>query len=402
MSRFLEVIDVPGAVATAIRIAPDPVPEEIPSDEAPGRVTCTDVTANADIPGFDRSIVDGFAVRAEDTSGATDSVPVLLRSTGRVAMGEPDGGLAVAPGTCVYVPTGGVLPKGADAVVMVEHTDTESETVLVKRPVAHGENVLMHDEDYRRGEVILPAGRRITSQDTGVLAACGKVSLTVAKKPVIGIISTGNELVPVTAVPGPGQVRDANTSMLVAYLRGYSCTPRVYGIVRDERESFEATLAKALPECDVVLISGGSSKDDRDMTASVIARMGEVLVHGITIAPGKPTIIGTIGKTPVFGLPGHPASAYVVLLVIVRPLLAHMLGEKKTAITTTRATLGSNIPSQKGREEYVRVKLVDGIAHPIFGKAGLLNTLVESDGLVRVPAGQEGLEQGSEVDVILW
>jgi molybdopterin molybdotransferase len=226
--------------------------------------------------------------------------------------------------------------------------------------------------------------------------------VTVAKKPVIGIISTGNELVPVSATPGPGQVRDANAPMIAAYLSGFGCIPRLYGIVRDERESFENALAKALPECDVILLSGGSSKDDRDMTAGVITGRGEVLVHGITLAPGKPTIIGRIGKTPVFGLPGHPASAYVVVLVIVRPLLAHMLGETGRSLVTTKATLATNIPSQKGREEYVRVRLEDGIAHPLFGKAGLLNTLVQSDGLVRIPAGQEGWEKGSTVEVILW
>jgi len=402
MSRFLEVTDVPGAIATAVRIAPDPVPEEIPAGEAPGRVLCADVTAGSDIPGFDRSIVDGYAVRAEDTAGAGESVPVLLRLTGRVSMGEPERGLAVAPGTCVYVPTGGVLPARAEAVVMVEQTDMAGDTVLVKRPVVHGENVLLHDEDYRRGATILTKGRRISPRDAGVLAACGQAAVAVAKKPVIGIFSTGNELVPVTATPGPGQVRDANASMLAAWLDGYGCIPRYYGIVRDERESFEAALSKALPECDVILLSGGSSKDDRDMTAGVIAGKGEVLVHGVTIAPGKPTIIGRIGKTPVFGLPGHPASALVVLLIIVRPLLAHMLGEEKPALITTKAVLASNIVSQKGREEYVRVKLADGIAHPLFGKAGLLNTLVESDGLVRVLAGEEGLEQGSIVEVILW
>lgn len=402
MSRFLEVIDVPGAVATAVRIAPDPVPEEIPAEQAPGRVLCENVTANADIPGFDRSIVDGYAVRADDTAGSGDAAPVLLRLTGRVSMGEHEQGLAVVPGTCVYVPTGGVLPVGAQAVVMVEQTDMAGDTVLVKRPVVHGENVLLHDEDYRSGAVILKKGRRISPRDAGVLAACGQATLVVAKKPVIGILSTGNELVPVTATPGPGQVRDANASMLAAWLSVYGCIPRCYGIVRDEKDAFEAALSKALPECDAILLSGGSSKDDRDMTAGVIAGQGEVLVHGVTIAPGKPTIIGRIGKTPVFGLPGHPASALVVLLIIVRPLLTHMLGEEKTALKTTTATLGSNIVSQKGREEYVRVKLAGGIAHPLFGKAGLLNTLVESDGLVRVLAGEEGLEQGSTVEVILW
>jgi molybdopterin molybdotransferase len=317
-------------------------------------------------------------------------------------MGTPVHGLVVARGRCIYTPTGGVLPEGADAVVMVEHTDRAGNTVLVKRPVAYGENVLFHDEDYRSGAVILPAGRRLSPQDTGVLAACGRTSVVVAQRPVIGIISTGNELVPVQATPGPGQVRDANASMLAAYLRDYGCDPRLYGIVRDERASFEAALSKAIPECDVVLISGGSSKDDRDMTAAVIAGNGEVLVHGITIAPGKPTIIGKIADRPVFGLPGHPASAYVVLIVIVLALISHMLGENKPFLRTSRAILGESIPSQKGREEYIRVRLEEGIAYPVFGKSGLLNTLVSSDGLVRIPTGREGLEKGSDVSVILW
>ena len=402
MTRFLQVVKVSEAVATAIRIAPAPEPEEIPAEQAPGRVLCADVVAREDIPGFDRSIVDGFAVRADNTAGAGEAAPALLRNTGRVAMGEPESPLAVTNGTCVYVPTGGVLPTGADAVVMTEQTDIAGDMVLVKRPVAHGENVLMHDEDYRRGAVILPAGRRVSPQDAGVLAASGRTRVTVARKPVIGIISTGNELVHVGVSPKPGQVRDANAPMIAAYLREFGCTPRLYGIVRDERDSFEEVLAQALPECDAILLSGGSSKDDRDMTAGILAGRGEVLVHGISLAPGKPTIIGRIGTTPVFGLPGHPASAYVVLLVIVRPLLARMLGETEPSLVTIKATLATNIPSQKGREEYIRVSLANGIAHPIFGKAGLLNTLVRSNGLVRIPAGDEGLEQGSTVDVILW
>ena len=376
--------------------------EEIPLDSATGRILSADVIAGEDIPGFDRSIVDGFAVQAEDTTGASDAIPSLLRCTGRVAMGRPDAGLTVTATTCVYIPTGGVLPKGSDAVVMVEHTSVTGETVLVKRPVPKGENVLMHDEDYRRSAVILPSGRRITHQDAGVLAASGRSSVIVAKKPVIGIISTGNELVPVTATPRPGQVRDANASMLSAYLREYGCTPRLYGIIRDDRESFEAALSTALTECDAVLISGGSSKDDRDMTAGVIASKGEVLVHGIAIAPGKPTIIGRISTKPVIGLPGHPASAFVVFVVIVCPLLDRMLGQKKPYLRTTKAALGESIPSQKGREDYVRVRLENGIAYPIFGKSGLLNTLVSSDGIVCIPAGSEGMERGNDVDVIVW
>jgi molybdopterin molybdotransferase len=317
-------------------------------------------------------------------------------------MGQQDAKIAIGPGVCAYIPTGGVLPAGSDAVVMVEYTDEAGDMVLVKKAVSHGENVLLRDEDFRQGEIVFSAGRRISPQDAGVLAACGCAAVMVAKKPVVGIISTGNELVPVTAVPGPGQVRDANASMLAAYLTEYGCLPRLYGIIPDERQAFEEVLARAIPECDVVLLSGGSSKDDRDMTAAVIAALGEVLVHGIAIAPGKPTIIGRIRGKPVFGLPGHPASAFVVLIAIVRPLLDRMLGIPRPLQRTERATLSINIPSQRGREEYVRVTVENGIATPLFGKSGLLNTLIRSNGLIRIPAGSEGLEQGSTVEVILW
>jgi molybdopterin molybdotransferase len=402
MSRFLHIVPVPEAIDAAVGMAPTPVPEEIPAEDATGRVLCTDVESRDDIPGFDRSVVDGFAVRAADTTGAGDSIPALLRFTGTVAMGRPDPRLVVSDGTCAYIPTGGVLPHGADAAVMVEHTAKTGDTVLVKRSVSPGENVLMHDEDYSRGSVIFPSGHRLTPRDAGILAACGRTSVVVAKKPVIGIISTGNELVPPKETPGPGCVRDANAPMLAAYLREYGCTPRTYGIVPDDREALDKALERASGECDMILLSGGSSKDDRDMTAQVIAGRGEVLVHGIAIAPGKPTIIGRTGKIPVFGLPGHPGSAYVVFRVIVVPVLDRMLGQKKPHVVIVRGTLGTNIPSQKGREEYARVRLVEGIAYPVFGKAGLINTLVASDGLIQIPPNCEGLEAGSTVEVILW
>ena len=402
MSRFLNVIPVADAVATVIRISHEPAMETVPVESAAGRILAAAVNADTDIPGFDRSVVDGYAVRAADTAGAGDAIPALLHCTMRIAMGQQDLRAVVGPGTCAYIPTGGVLPAGADAVVMVEYTEDASDTVLVKKAVSHGENVLLHDEDFKKGEVVFSAGRQITPQDAGVLAACGCATVPVAKKPIVGIISTGNELVPVTTVPGPGQVRDANASMLAAYLKEYGCIPRLYGIIADEREAFEAILDRALPECDVVLLSGGSSKDDRDMTAAVIAAMGEVLVHGIAIAPGKPTIIGRIRGKPVFGLPGHPASAFVVLIAIVSPLIDRMLGISRPIHRTERATLAVNIPSQRGREEYVRVSLKNGVATPLFGKSGLLNTLIRSNGLIRIPAGAEGLEQGSVVEVILW
>jgi len=402
MKRFLSVVGVADAVRESEKIAPATLTETVPVEQSAGRVLAADIVADTDIPGFNRSVVDGYAVRSADTAGAGTALPALLQCVGRVAMGASDRNLFIRDSKCAYIPTGGVLPEGADAAVMVEYTEEAGDIILIKKPVSPGENVLLRDEDYKKGGIVLRQGRRITPQDAGVLAACGCAMVTVAKNPVVGIISTGNELVPVTAVPGPGQVRDANASMLAAWLSEYGCIPKFYGIVKDERRAFETIISRALSDCDVVLLSGGSSKDDRDMTAGVIADRGEVLIHGIAIAPGKPTIIGRIEGKPVFGLPGHPASAFVVLIAIVRPLIDRMLGLEKPLIRTAKARLAENIPSQRGREEYVRVRVENGKAIPQFGKSGLLNTLVSSDGLVCIPAGYEGLEKDSDVEVILW
>ncbi len=401
MSIFLKVVSVSEATATARRIAPQPVQEIVPLEMAAGRVLAEDVRSDTDIPGFDRSVVDGYAVRAADTTGASDPVPAMLRTRGRVEMGI--GAVTpISPGECMYVPTGGIVPAGADAVVMVENTGQAGDDILVKKPVAHGENVLLHNEDFSKSEVVLARGKRIFAQDTGVLAAAGCDTVPVYRQPVIGVISTGNELVPVPKTPAAGEVRDSNSFMVGAFVQENGCIPRYYGIIHDDRDALLAALVKAVAECDAVLVSGGSSKDDRDMAAALIAELGEVLIHGIAIAPGKPTIIGRIRNKPVIGLPGHPASAFIVLIAIVRHLLACMTGETTPRQKTSQAKLGRNVPSPKGREDYVRVSLADGIATPLFGKSGLLNTLVRSDGVIRIPAESEGLEAGEPVEVWLW
>jgi molybdopterin molybdotransferase len=287
-------------------------------------------------------------------------------------------------------------------MVMVENTEQMGNEILVKKPVAHGENVLMFNEDFSHGEVVLEMGRRISAQDMGVLGAAGCTSVPVARKPKFGIISTGNELVPVTIRPGIGQVRDVNSYVIASFLQGEGCIPVLYGIIKDDRKALNDAIAKAAAECDAVLVSGGSSKDERDMVASIISEQGTVLVHGIAIAPGKPTIIGRCGGRPVIGLPGHPASAFIVLIAIVRHLITGMTGEKGVNERITLATLAENIPSNRGREDYVRVMVNNGIATPVFGKSGLLNTLVRSAGVVRIPAESEGLETGTRVEVILW
>jgi molybdopterin molybdotransferase len=400
MSLFLDVVPVARAAEVACSTARPAGTEEVRLEDALHRVLAEDVRAGHDLPGFDRSVVDGYAVMASDTTGASEAVPAMLTLQGRIEMGRAPPG-TVGAGTCWYIPTGGVLPAGADAVAMIEYSEAMGDEVLVQRPVAPGENVLSRDEDFATGAVVLPKGRRLTPQDLGVLASTGVAEVRVLGLPRIGIISTGNEVVPVEADLAPGQVRDANGYLCAGFVREHGCEPVRYGIVRDDPALLRPVLERAVAECDCVLISGGSSKDMRDMTARVIGELGEVLIHGIAISPGKPTIIGKIGETPVIGLPGHPGSAYVVLVAVVSPLFATLSGAP-FPVRRMRARLAANIPSAKGREDYVRVGVTDGVATPVFGKSGLLNTLVKSDGLVVVPAGREGFEEGDEVEVILW
>ncbi|HET6580645.1 MAG TPA: molybdopterin molybdotransferase MoeA, partial [Methanoregula sp.] len=327
--------------------------------------------------------------------------PSMFPLKGRVAMGFA-AAMNLQPGECIYVPTGGVLPAGADAVVMIEHAEQTGDEILVKKSVAYGENVLLYNEDFSAGEPVLRGGRRLSAQDIGVLAAAGCSDVPVVRMPKIGILSTGNELVPVSVRPQAGQVRDVNSYVIAAAVRDWGCFPVFYGIVRDDRDALSAGISRATTECDVVLISGGSSKDERDMVSAIIEERGKVLIHGIAIAPGKPTIIGTWNGKPVIGLPGHPASAFIVLIAIVRHLITAMTGETGSSVRTLQATLDQNVPSAKGREDYVRVAVKNGSATPLFGKSGLLNTLVKSTGVVRVPAESEGLETGTRVEVILW
>ncbi|MDI6719205.1 MAG: molybdopterin molybdotransferase MoeA [Methanomicrobiales archaeon] len=400
MSVFLRVVAVEKAIEVVRSLAPPPKREVALLPDAAGRILAEDARSDIDIPGFHRSIVDGYAVAARDTHGASEAIPAVLTLAGEVVMGRaPE--QPIRRGECAYIPTGGMLPPGADAVAMIEHAERIGGDVLVKRAVAAGENVLGRGEDFAAGATAIPRGTRLGPQELGVLAAIGYAHVPVTAAPEIGILSTGNELVSVSAKPGIGQVRDANSSVCSGFVREYGCIPRCYGIVPDSRESLRRALIRAVGECDAVLVSGGSSKDERDMVASVIGEIGEVLVHGVALQPGKPTIIGHAEGKPVIGLPGHPASAFVVLVAIASHLLSAMTGYARRPCTVT-ARLRENIPSSRGREEYVRVRVENGEATPLFGKSGLLNTLVRSDGAVRVPAGSEGFEAGVEVEVLLW
>jgi len=314
----------------------------------------------------------------------------------------PDGPLL--PGEAWRIPTGGMLPEGADAVVMVEHTEEAGpDMVAVLRPVAPEENVVRRGDDVRAGEVIFQAGKRLRPQDIGLLAACGVTYVRVFKRPVVGIIGTGDEVVGGEAVPGPGQVRDVNTPALAAAVAESGGVPVVYGIVPDELPALQKTLVKAVAECDLVLLSGGSSVGARDLTLQAIQSLAgaAVLFHGLAVKPGKPTIGAAVEGKAVFGLPGHPVSALVVFEFLVRPLLE----PERSSRVPLRVRLGRSLRSAPGREDYVRARLVvrDGelVAEPILGKSGLIATLSRADGLVRLPLDVAGVEAGGMVDVFL-
>ncbi|NLL10570.1 MAG: molybdopterin molybdotransferase MoeA [Methanomicrobiales archaeon] len=400
MSRFLSVIPVEKARSVLLGMARKTGEKRVPLIGSAGYVLRTDIISDVDIPGFDRSAVDGYALVAADTVGAGESIPAMLRLSGSIDMGGVSKD-RVLPGTCMYIPTGAFLPPGADAVVMIEYCEVMDDEVLISKPAAVGENIVYKGEDFSTKRPAIQAGTKINSRVMGVLAACGVEDVLVSEKPRIAIISTGNEIVPVTEVPGPGQVRDVNTYLIAGFIQESGGIPVIIGIVQDEHRLLEEALDKAVSEADIVLISGGSSKGERDMCADIIGSHGELLVHGIALSPGKPTIIGQVKNKPVIGLPGHPASAYVVLHALVRDLVHAITGEISFPVRQS-GVLTSPVPSAKGREDYVRVIKKDDDITPLFGKSGLTNTLVNSDGLLCIPADTEGYEKGTRVFIDHW
>ncbi len=387
------------------KIAPLAKTEVVELSAALGRVLAADIAATEYVPGFDRSTVDGYALRAADCFGCSEAIPALLTLSRSIGMGQGSGE-ALSPGCCAYVPTGAALPPGADAVAMIEYSeDFGGGTIALSKPVAPGENLIFKGDDVYPGKVILQKGRRITSRDIGSLAAMGIVRLTVLSRPVVGIISTGDELVEPSAVPAEGQVRDINSPMLSAIMEEFGATARVYGIVRDEEALLSAALDKALEECDCVLISGGSSVGMKDATGRIIESRGELLFHGIAMKPGKPTILGLTGEKPVFGLPGHPGAAWFVSRIFVRAALDRLMGRETRPITVS-ARLTESVSANHGRAQYGGVSLCEegGVwqAQPIRSKSGLISSLCSADGFFCIPRDREGCAAGETVDVSLY
>ncbi len=379
----------------------------VPLAAALRRVPAGPVTAPHPLPGFARSTVDGYAVRAVDTYGVSEGLPGYLTVAGAVRMGaEPD--TAVAPGTAVAMPTGGAIPPGADAVVMVEYTaEAMPGTIEVVRPVAPGEGIVRADEDARPGDEIVPGGRPLRPQDLGMLAAAGVTSVAVHSKPVVTVFSTGDEVVaPEAAELKPGQVRDATASALAALVADAGGEPAFGGIVPDDPGALEAALRDALLASDVIVISAGSSVGARDGTATAVGRLGApgIWCHGLAIKPGKPTLLADCAGVPVIGLPGNPRSALVVfrLIGMDRSSASSAAARCPPPEPSTRARLSRDLASATGRLDIVQVKVNAGVAAPVFGLSALLSVLTEADGYIAIPEDATGLDAGSEVNVILY
>jgi molybdopterin molybdotransferase len=382
--------------------------EEISLEEGLGRVLYEDVFSPEDFPPFPRSTVDGYAVKSSSTFGASSSFPVPFRVIGEVKMGEAPS-VKLREEETVSIPTGGLLPEGADAVVMVEYTRKLGPSEIeVLKAVSPGENVMDKGEDFQKGELLLERGRRLKAQDLGICAAIGLSRLKVFKRPKVGIISTGDEIVPVELTPKPGQIRNSNSYVLRGLVEQEGGIPLYLGHSGDEVEELFSLLKKGLEkELHMILISGGSSVGARDVTLLGLKKIGaEVLVHGVAINPGKPTLLAQKDGIPIFGLPGHPASCAIVAMVLMVPLLRRIGGERAYLPPfrlKLRAFSKKNIPSPSGREDYVRVILKEEggklWAEPIFSKSGALLPLVKANGLLFIEAEKEGVSKGEEVTV---
>lgn len=411
MPEFLKV----KTAEEVLRLIDDLAPleeETVPLAKAAGRVLSRDLRAPCDVPHFRRAVMDGYAVRARDTFGASESLPALLTVAGEVLMGRP-AERALGPGEAIAVPTGGAMPEGADALVMVEYTQDEGDgTIEVTRPVAPGDNVLETGDDIAQGSLLFSAGRRLRAQDVGVLAAVGVPSVPVFRVPRVAVLSTGDEIVsPDVPVVPVGKIHDINTFVLAAQVREAGAVPGWTRVVPDDLDELASACRQALTDHDVVLLSGGSSVGARDYTVQVLERLdgAELLVHGVAIRPGKPTILARIGPRILWGLPGQPASAMIVFSAFVRPSLLRLQGmklDRSFQMQTCQAVLRRTMPSVHGRADYIRVQLSEEqgsvFAEPVFGSSAMISTLARADGYVIVPEHVEGYDVGTEVTVHLF
>lgn len=376
--------------------------ETVPLMAALGRVLSEDITAQEFVPDFNRSTVDGYALHARDTFGCSDAVPAILELSGEVRMGE-DPPSCVKPGSCVYVPTGGAIPEGCDCAVMLEYTEEYGDgTIGILKPGAPGMNLIFRGDDVHPGDIIFRAGRKLMPQDLGALAAVGKTEVEVRPRLRVAVISTGDELVAADQSPSAGQVRNVNGPMLCALLKEYGAEPVDFGIIRDDEMLLRETVAEALQSCDAVILSGGSSAGYKDATCRIISEAGKLLLHGIAVRPGKPTILGKTGNKPLVGLPGHPVAAYYVAKIFILPLLEQLEGRTAHRFPV-RATILESIASNHGRMQITPCGLGKKNGHltavPIRSKSGLITQLSGADGYLVIDRDCEGISEGAEIEV---
>lgn len=380
----------------------------LPLPQARGHVLAEACVAREDVPGFDRSTVDGYAVKAEDTYGSSESSPQFLEVVGEIKMGE-EARMPIKRGQAMAIPTGGMLPPGSDSVIMIEHCEDIDGLLNTYRPVAPLENVIQRGEDVRQNQVVLERGSRLRPQELGILAALGYSEVKVTRPVKVGYLSSGDEIVPYqTKKLQIGQVRDINQVTVAALVEEWGGVPKLGGIVKDDFNQFKQAAQQLLDEVDFLVLSGGSSVGTKDFTTEVIQSLGEpgVLVHGVSVKPGKPTIFSMAGEKPVLGLPGHPASAMLIFLLFGQPILNRLQGDI-TKFTSRRmeARVTQNIASSPGRADYIRVRLHkrenEWWAEPVLGKSGLISTLVASDGLLEINSVKEGVREGEQVPVLL-
>ncbi len=402
---FRKLVTVDEAKRIIMNFQIEPKVERIPLERAVGRVVANDCYAPIDVPPFDRATMDGFAVKAEDTFEADEDSPVTLKIVGKVSPGELPK-VEVEKGTAVEISTGAMMPKGANAVVMVEHTATRGEVVLIYKPAPPNANVASAGSDTMAGELLVRKGTLLTPREIGVLASVGYDSVEVFSKPKVGIISTGNEIIRPGERLEAGKIYDVNSYTLAASVTENGGEPVILGIARDDEKEIRSLIESGLKGVDILLISGGTSAGLGDMLYRILEDMGRVLVHGIAIKPGKPTVIAEIKGKPVFGLPGYPTSALIVFEVLVAPLIRRLSGLGERVRRVVMAEVPFRIASAMGRREFMPVNVVEGergyVAYPFTEYSGAISTLAEADGFIEVPENRVFLEEGESVEIYLF
>ncbi len=403
MKNFFQVVPYQQALQELIAGRPQQESQMTGLYDAVGCISAEDVYSGEDLPAFNRSTVDGYALRAEDIYGCSESSPGLLDCAGEIKMGQ-GATLSLNKGQCCWIPTGGMLPAGSDAVIMMEYTERLDEmTVLAHRPVALFENVMQIGEDVRKHQLILTAGQRIRPADIGLMASLGIEGLKAFKPYRVGIISTGDEIVPPEQQLGPGEIRDVNSYALYAAVDAYGAIPTVYPLVKDQFEDIERTVAAGLADNDILLLSGGSSVGVMDVTLEALMSFpnARMLFHGIAVKPGKPTLAVLINEKLVIGLPGHPVSALTIFYILVAPLLGPQSG-----LCDCEGYLNVNVFSQAGRDDFIPAAIEEyegqSLIRPLLGKSGLMSILSQARGFIHIPYEKQGIKAGEKVKVMMF